>query len=186
MSNFPAAGIYNIDPVHSTFTFVARHLVVSKVRGRFADFAGTINIGDSPENSTAEVTVQAASLTTDNEMRDNHIKSNDFLGLESHPTLNFKSTSLSHKSGNEYSLVGDLTIRDVTKSVTFDVEFTGEGGSFQPGQTVIGFEAKTEIDRRDFNVNFEGNLENGAAVVSHRIVIELDIEAGTVVAEANN
>lgn len=187
MSNFPAAGVYNIDPVHSTFSFIARHLVVSKVRGRFADFEGTINIGDTPETSSAHVTVQAASLTTDNTMRDNHIKSNDFLALESYPTLSFTSTSLTLKSGNEYALVGDLTIRDVTKTVTFDVEFTGEGGSFQPGQTVIGFEATTEIDRRDFNVNFEGNLENGSAVVSHRIVIELNIEAGTVVAaEASN
>ncbi|MDH2903023.1 MAG: YceI family protein [Actinomycetota bacterium] len=187
MSNFPAAGVYNIDPVHSTFTFVARHLVVSKVRGRFAEFEGTLTVGDTPESSSALVTVQASSITTDNEMRDAHIKSNDFLGQETYPTLTFKSTSLTSKGGNDYALVGDLTIRDVTKSVTFDVEFTGEGPSFVPGQTVIGFEATTEIDRRDFNVNFEGNLENGAAVVSHKIVIELNVEAATVPpAEAGN
>ena len=187
MSNFPAAGVYNIDPVHSTFTFVARHLVVSKVRGRFAEFEGTLTVGDTPESSSALVTVQASSITTDNEMRDAHIKSNDFLGQETYPNLTFKSTSLTSKGGNDYALVGDLTIRDVTKSVTFDVEFTGEGPSFVPGQTVIGFEATTEIDRRDFNVNFEGNLENGAAVVSHKIVIELNVEAATVPpAEASN
>jgi polyisoprenoid-binding protein YceI len=186
MSNFPPAGVYTIDPVHSTLTFVARHLVVSKVRGRFAEFEGTITIGDGPASSSAVVTAQAASITTDNEMRDNHIRSNDFLAQETYPTLTFTSTSLTPKSGNDYVLVGDLTIRDVTKSVSFDVEFTGEGVTFQPGQTVIGFEGTAEIDRRDFNVNFEGNLENGAAVVSHKIVIELAIEAASVVtAEAN-
>ena len=110
-------------------------------------------------------------------MRDNHIRSNDFLAQETYPTLTFKSTSLSPKGGNEYALTGDLTIRDVTKSVTFNVEFMGEGATFQPGQNVIGFEGTAEIDRRDFNVNFEGNLENGAAVVSHKIVIEIAVEA---------
>ena len=179
MSNFPAAGVYNIDPVHSTLGFVARHLVVSKVRGRFADVAGTITVGDGPATSSVEVTAQAASITTDNEMRDGHLKSNDFLAQETYPTLTFKSTSLTPKSGNEYVLTGDLTIRDVTKSVSFDVEFIGEGASMAPGQSVIGFEGSTEIDRRDFNVNFEGNLENGAAVVSHKIVIEIAVEAGT-------
>ncbi|NNN09872.1 MAG: YceI family protein [Acidimicrobiaceae bacterium] len=180
MSNFPAAGVYNIDAVHSTFAFVARHLVVSKVRGRFAEFEGTITVGDSPATSSVLVTVQSNSITTDNEMRDNHIKSNDFLGQETYPTLTFKSTSLTSTGGSDYSLVGDLTIRDVTKSVTFAVEFTGEGPTFVPGQSVIGFEATAEIDRREFNVNFEGNLENGAAVVSHKIIIELNVEASTV------
>jgi len=179
MSNFPPAGVYTVDPVHSTLTFVARHLVVSKVRGRFAEFAGTLTIGDGPESSSATVTAQAASITTDNEMRDNHIKSNDFLAQETYPTITFTSTSITPKGDNEYALTGDLTIRDVTKSVTFDVEYTGEGPSFVPGQVVIGFEGKTEIDRRDFNVNFEGNLENGAAVVSHKIVIEIEIEAAS-------
>jgi len=179
MSNFPPAGVYTVDPVHSTLTFVARHLVVSKVRGRFAEFAGTLTIGDGPESSSATVTAQAASITTDNEMRDNHIKSNDFLAQETYPTITFTSTSITPKGDNEYALTGDLTIRDVTKSVTFDVEYTGEGTTFTPGQVVIGFEGKTEIDRRDFNVNFEGNLENGAAVVSHKIVIEIEIEAAT-------
>jgi polyisoprenoid-binding protein YceI len=187
MSNFPAAGVYSIDPVHSTFTFVARHLVVSKVRGRFAEFDGTVTVGDSPETSSAVVTVQAGSITTDNAMRDGHIKSNDFLAQETYPTLTFKSTSLTPKGENQYALVGDLTIRDVTKSVTFNVEFLGTGPSTVPGASVIGFEGTTEIDRRDFNVNFEGALENGAVAVSHKIVIEIAVEAAsTVPAEASN
>ena len=179
MSNFPPAGVYTIDPVHSSLTFVARHLVVSKVRGRFADFAGTLTIGEGPESSSAHVVAQAVSITTDNEMRDNHIRSNDFLGQETYPTITFTSTSITPKGDNRYDLTGDLTIRDVTKSVTFDVEYMGEGVSFVPGQTVIGFEGSTEIDRRDFNVNFEGTLENGSVAVSHRIVIEIAVEAGT-------
>jgi polyisoprenoid-binding protein YceI len=179
MSNFPAAGVYTVDPAHSTLSFIARHLVVSKVRGRFAEFEGTITIGDTPETSSVVATAQAASITTDNEMRDGHLKSNDFLGQETYPTLNFKSTSLSSKGGNDYVLVGDLTIRDVTKSVTFALEFTGEGVSMVPGGTVVGFEATAEIDRRDFNVNFEGALENGTAVVSNKIVLELNVEAAS-------
>src|ERR1019366_3297120 len=101
MSNSPAVGVYNIDPVHSTFTFVARHLVVSKVRGRFTEFEGTLTVGDTPETSSAVVTVQAGSITTDNAMRDGHIKSNDFLAQESFPTLTFKSTSLTSTGGNQ-------------------------------------------------------------------------------------
>ncbi len=179
MSNFPAAGVYTVDPVHSTLSFIARHLVVSKVRGRFADFEGTITIGETPETSSVVATAQAASITTDNDMRDGHLKSADFLDQENFPTLNFTSTSLSVKGGNDYVLVGDLTIRGVTKSVTFDLEFNGEGVSMVPGGRVIGFEATTEIDRRDFNVNFEGTLENGTVVVSNKIIVELNIEAAS-------
>ena len=179
MSNFPAPGVYTVDPVHSTLSFIARHLVVSKVRGRFGEFEGTITIGDTPETSSVVATAQAASITTDNEMRDGHLKSNDFLGQETYPTLTFKSTSLTPKGANNYALVGDLTIRDVTKSVTFDLEFTGVGVSMVPGGSVVGFEATTEIDRRDFNVNFEGALENGTVVVSNKIIIELNIEAAS-------
>ncbi len=179
MSNFPAAGVYTVDPVHSTLSFIARHLVVSKVRGRFADFVCTITIGETPETSSVVATAQAASITTDNDMRDGHLKSADFLDQENFPTLNFTSTSLSVKGGNDYVLVGDLTIRGVTKSVTFDLEFNGEGVSMVPGGRVIGFEATTEIDRRDFNVNFEGTLENGTVVVSNKIIVELNIEAAS-------
>lgn len=187
MSNFPAAGTYTVDPVHSTLTFIARHLVVSKVRGRFADFEGTITVGDTPETSSVVAVAQAASITTDNEMRDGHLRSNDFLAQETYPTLTFKSTSLTSKSGDAYTLVGDLSIRDVTKSVTFVVEFQGTGPSMVPDGSVIAFEATTEIDRRDFNVNFEGALENGAGVVSNKIVIELNIEAASLVsAEVSN
>jgi polyisoprenoid-binding protein YceI len=180
VSNFPTTpGVYTVDATHSSVGFLARHLVVTKVRGNFAEFEGTITIGDTPETSSVEATVQAASITTNNEMRDGHLKSGDFLDQENHPTLTLKSTSFSPKGGNEYVMVADLTIRGITKSVEFDVEFTGEGPHFHPGVNVVGFEASAEVDRRDFNVNFEGALENGSAIVSNKITIELAIEAAS-------
>ncbi len=177
MSNLPAPGVYTIDAVHSSVGFVARHLVAAKVRGNFTDFAGTITIGDSAETSSVEATVQAASITTNNEMRDGHLKSPDFLDLENHPTITFKSTSVTSKGGDVYELIADVTIRGITKSVPFELEYLGSGPSMQPGVTVAGFEARGDIDRRDFGVNFEGTLENGSLVVGNKVTIELNIES---------
>lgn len=176
-SNLPAAGVYNVDAVHSTIGFTARHLVASKVRGRFTDFAGTIIIGETPETSSVQATVQAASITTDNESRDAHLKSPDFLELDNFPTLSFTSTKMTAKGAQDFELVADLTVKGITKSVTFDLEFLGSGPSMAPGVTVAGFEARTEIDRRDFGVTFQGNVENGNLIVSNKIVLELSIEA---------
>jgi len=176
MSTLPAPGIYTIDAVHSNVSFVVRHLVASKVRGSFTDFSGSINVGDSAESSSVEATVQAASITTNNEMRDGHLQSADFLEVEKYPTLSIKSTQISAK-GSNFELVADVTLKGVTKSVTFDLEFLGSGPSMAPGVTVAGFEAKGEIDRRDFGVNFEGTLENGSLVVGNKIALEFAIEA---------
>jgi len=172
----PAAGTYNVDAVHSTIGFVARHLVASKVRGRFTDFAGVITIGDTPETSSVEATVQAASITTDNEMRDAHLKSPDFLEFETYPTLTLKSTKVTPK-GSDFEVVADLTIKGITKSITFDLEYLGTGPSMTPGVSVTGFEATAEFDRRDFGISFEGKLENGVIVVGNKIGIELAVEA---------
>ena len=172
----PAAGTYNVDPVHSTIGFVARHLVASKVRGRFTDFVGAITIGDTPESSSVEATVQAASITTDNEMRDAHLKSPDFLEFETYPTLTLKSTKVSAK-GDDFEVVADLTIKGITKSIAFDLEYLGSGPSTTPGATVTGFEATAEFDRRDFGIAFDGALENGSLVVGNKVIIELAIEA---------
>ncbi len=177
MSNLPAPGVYTVDPVHSNITFVARHLVASKVRGSFGEFSGTITVGDSLDTTSVEATVQASSISTNNEMRDNHLKSADFLELEKFPTLTLASKSISPSGCDNYELVADLTIHGVTKSVTFAVEYLGSGPSFAPGVTVAGFEARGEIDRRDFGVNFEGVLENGNLVVGHKVVLEFTIEA---------
>lgn len=177
MSNLPAPGVYNVDPVHSNMTFVVRHLVASKVRGSFGEFTGVVTIGESAETSSVEGTVEAASVTTNNEMRDNHLKSADFLDQENHPKLILKSTKISPKSGDNYVMDADLTIRGITKSVQFDLEYLGSGPSMVPGVSIAGFEARGEIDRRDFNVSFQGTLENGSVVVSNKVVLELTVEA---------
>ena len=185
MSNFPTPGVYNIDTTHSSLSFIVRHLLVSKVRGGFTEFEGTITVGDTPETSSVSVTAQAASFSTNNADRDNHVKSADFLEVEANPTLTFNSTSLTAKGGNEYALVGDLTIKGVTKSVTFDVEFNGQGEHAYAKyfSSVIGFEAKATIDRRDFNVNVGAN-EITDSVVSHKIDLVLEVEATLPAAQA--
>ena len=172
----PPAGVYTVDPTHSNVSFIARHLVAAKVRGHFDEFAGVVTIGDSIETSSVEATVQAASITTNNEMRDGHLKSADFLDLENHPTLNLKSTKITHKSGDNYAMEADLTIRGITKSVTFDLEFLGSGPGMGEGVVVAGFEARAEIDRRDFNVSFEGLMENGTLVVGNKVILEITVE----------
>jgi polyisoprenoid-binding protein YceI len=179
MTTLPPPGIYDIDPVHSTAGFVARHLVASKVRGLFNEFSGTLTIGDSFESSSIVASVKADSISTNNEMRDNHLRSADFLEQETYPTLDFKSTKITSKGGDDYELVGDLTIHGVTKSVTFELEFLGSSPGFSEGVTSVGFEARGEIDRRDFGVAFEGVLENGAIVVGYKIVLEINVEALT-------
>lgn len=177
MSNFPAPGVYVVDAVHSNVSFIARHLVAAKVRGSFGEFEGTITVGDNAETSSVQATVQAASITTNNEMRDGHLKSADFLDLENFPTLTLQSTKITPKSGDNYVMDADVSLRGVTKSVPFALEFLGSGDGMAPGVTVAGFEARAEIDRREFNVNFDGSLENGNLVVGHKIVLEFTIEA---------
>lgn len=177
MTTLPPPGVYTVDPAHSNIDFVARHLVASKVRGHFAEFSGTITIGDSIENSSVEAVAQASSITTDNEMRDGHLKSADFLELEKFPTLTLKSTKITPKGGDNYEMVADLTIKGVTKPVTFDLEYLGTSPSMQPGVTIAGFEAKAEIDRRDFNVTWNATLETGGLVVGNKVVLELTVEA---------
>jgi len=177
MSTLPTPGTYNVDAVHSSVNFSVRHLMAAKVRGSFTEFSGTVVIGETAEASSVTAVVQAGSITTNNEMRDGHLKSPDFLDLENHPTLELKSKKISAKSGDLYDLEADLTIRGVTKTINFELEFLGTGPGMAPGVTVAGFEARGEIDRRDFNVNFEGSLENGSLVVANKVNLEFVIEA---------
>jgi len=121
--------------------------------------------------------VQAASISTGNEMRDGHLQSADFLELEKYPTLTLKSTKVTSKGGDDYVLTADVTIHGVTKSIDFDLEYLGTGPSMQEGVSVVGFEAKGEFDRREFNINFEGALENGSLVVGNKVIIQLAVEA---------
>jgi polyisoprenoid-binding protein YceI len=174
----PTPGTYVIDKAHTEIGFVARHLIGTKVRGRFTTFDGTLVIADPPENSTLEAEADTASITTGVEMRDDHLRTNDFLDAPNNPKLTLKSTGLTRESDAEWKLYADLTIRGVTRPVVFDVEYHGSGPGMQPGSEAIGLSATTEIDRRDFGVSFNGMLDSGNIVVGNKVKIELEVEAG--------
>jgi polyisoprenoid-binding protein YceI len=178
-TTLPAPGTYTVDPVHSTVGFVVRHLVASKVRGSFTEFEGTIVVGATPEESSVAATVKAASIVTNQAQRDEHLRSEDFLEASTHPELTVRSTRVTSRNDGHFDLVADLTIHGVTREVTFDLEFLGTGPGMAPNTTIVGFEATTTIDRRDFGVSFNGTLENGSFVVSNKVELELAIEAST-------
>ena len=176
-TTLPTAGTYAIDPVHSTVGFVARHLMASKVRGSFTEFEGTIVVGATPEASSVRATVKASSIVTNQAQRDEHLRSTDFLETSTYPELTLVSTSVSPRDDGNFDLTADLTIHGVTKQVVFDLEFLGEGPGMAPGTRVVGFEARTTINRRDFGVNFDHALENGSFVIGNKIELELAVEA---------
>jgi polyisoprenoid-binding protein YceI len=158
------AGTWTVDPAHSNVGFVARHLMVTKVRGRFASFSGSLTVADDVLQSKVEATVDMASVSTGDEGRDGHLRNNDFFDVEQYPTMTFVSTGITPKGGSDYVLNGDLTIKGVTKSVAFDLEF--DGVATDPwGNTKAGFSAETEINRKDFGVEFNVALEAGGALV---------------------
>ena len=177
-TNLPKAGTYVIDPAHTEVGFIARHLIGTKVRGRFTEFSGTFTVAEKPEESTLEAEVQAASIHTNQAQRDEHLRTNDFLDVPNNPTLTLKSTGLKRVDDTRWVLTGDLSVRGVTKSVDFDLEYLGEGPSLQEGKTVVAFTARAEIDRRDFGVSFNHSLLDGSVVVGNKVVIELEVEAG--------
>jgi polyisoprenoid-binding protein YceI len=171
------AGTWDIDPIHSEVSFVVRHMVVSKVRGRFNEFEGTIITADDPLASSVKATVAAGSIDTNQEQRDAHVRSADFLDVESHPTISFTSTGL-RPEGEHFVLHGELTIRGVTKPVSLDLEFNGFGPDLHGG-TRVGFSATTEINRQDFGVSYNGPIPgaNNGMVLSDKIALTLEIEA---------
>jgi polyisoprenoid-binding protein YceI len=176
-TKLPQAGTYTVDPAHTEVGFVARHLIGTKVRGRFTEASGTFTVAEKPEESTLEAEVKTASIHTNQSMRDDHLRTNDFLDAETYPTITLKSTGLTPVSDSEWKLTADLTIRGVTKSVDFDLEFLGEGPSMQEGKTVVAFSASATIDRRDFGVNFNHSLLDGSVVVGNKVVLEIEVEA---------
>ena len=170
-------GTWVIDPAHTTIGFSARHAMVAKVRGSFTDFTGSFTLdGAVPENSTAELLVQTASLTTQNDDRDAHLKSADFLNVEANPTLTFKTTGVNVKGDDSFIVTGDLTIGNVTTSV--DVAYELVGVSQDPwGGTRIGFDGETEIVRKDFGLVWNVALETGGVLVGEKVKLTLDVEA---------
>lgn len=177
-ANVPQPGTYSIDPAHSSVEFVARHLMVSRVRGRFGEFSGTVTIAEVPEESHVEVTINPASVSTGDPNRDAHLRSPDFFEAETYPEWTFASTKVEHAGGEHWKVTGDLTIHGVTKPVDLDVEFAG--ASPTPwGTKAIGFTASTDIDREEWGLTWNAAVETGGVVVSKRIRIELEVEAVT-------
>jgi polyisoprenoid-binding protein YceI len=171
----PASGVYDIDAKHTSVEFVARHLMITKVRGRFDDVAGTITVADVPEQSSVEVTIGSASVRTGEDQRDAHLRSGDFFDVETHPQWTFKSTRV-EQSGEQWKVTGDLTISGVTKPVVLDVEF--DGANITPwGTSALGFSASTEIDREQWGLSYNQVLETGGVMVGKKIRIELNVEA---------
>ncbi|MGE2689805.1 YceI family protein [Mycolicibacterium pulveris] len=169
-----STGTWTIDPAHSTVGFSVRHLMVSKVRGRFDDFSGAITVADDGTPSvTAEVST--ASLNTGNEQRDAHVRSADFFDVEKYPTATFASTGV-RPDGDDYVLDGDLTIKGITKPVSLALEFNGVNPGMGQGE-VAGFEASVVLNRRDFGIDIDMPLETGGAVVGDKVTVTLEIEA---------
>jgi polyisoprenoid-binding protein YceI len=172
----PAAGVWDLDPSHSHVEFVVRH-VMSKVRGRFKDFVGTITVGDTPETSRVEAQIEAASVDTHHADRDAHLRSGDFFEVDQYPTIAFRSTRVEPGDDNEFRLVGDLTIRDVTREVTLDAEYHGASAADSVFGERTGFSASTEVDRDDFGLRWNKALDTGGLVLGTKVRLELEIEA---------
>ncbi|MET7959972.1 YceI family protein [Micromonospora zamorensis] len=172
----PTAGTYALDVAHKRVGFVARHMMVSKVRGEFNEATATITIAEDPLQSSVVATIQAASIDTTQADRDAHLRSPEFLDSEKFPTLEFRSTGVKSRRGNEFVLTGELSIKDVTRPVELEVEFEGVGRS-PFGQDIFGFSASTEIDREEFGLTWNVALETGGVLVSRKIKIEIEGEA---------
>ena len=171
------SGQYVIDPGHTRIGFVARHAMVTKVRGTFNDFEGSAVIdGTDFSKSTGQLTIQAASIDSRNEQRDAHLRSNDFLAMEEYPQITFVSTGIRQTGPNSVELTGDLTIRGVTNSVTIPFEF--EGTATDPyGNLRAGFEGSTVINRKDYGITWNAALETGGVLVSDKITLEFEVSA---------
>lgn len=170
-------GDYTIDASHSRIGFIARHAMVTKVRGSFSDFAGSVHLdAANPATSTAEVSIDVASIDTRNEQRDGHLRTNDFFDALAFPKITFKSTSVHRLENGDFDVTGDLTIKDVTKSVTVTFEYAGLAND-PFGNVRAGFEGKVSLNRSDYGVTFNAALDTGGVLVSEKITIEIDISA---------
>jgi polyisoprenoid-binding protein YceI len=170
-------GTYAIDPTHSRIGFVARHAMVTKVRGSFNEFEGSGYFdAENPERSDLALTIQAASIDTRNADRDGHLKSNDFFDMESYPEITFASTAVEQVDPENYRVTGDLTIKGVTKPVTVDFEYTGS--AVDPyGNQRIGVEGRTTVNRKDWGVNWNAALEAGGVLVGEKVTLEFEVSA---------
>lgn len=167
-------GTWTIDPVHSEVGFTARHMMVSKVRGKFATFEGSFTTEDDPLKSSVTATIDLSSISTGNDQRDDHLRSSDFFDVATHPKMTFTSKGV-RPNGDDYLLDGDLTIRGVTKPVTLKLELGGFGPDAYGG-TRAGFTATGEITRSEFGITWNAAIEGGGVVISDKIQLLLEIE----------
>lgn len=170
-------GKYTLDQDHTRIGFVARHAMVTKVRGSFNEFSGTATLdGEDPSKSAAELTIQAASIDTRNDDRDGHLRSNDFLAMEQYPEITFRTTRIAPTGEDNFDVTGDLTIKGVTQSVT--VPFSFEGQVTDPfGNVRVGFDGSVVINRKDFDITWNAALETGGVLVSDKVTLELEVSA---------
>jgi polyisoprenoid-binding protein YceI len=170
-------GDYVLDAAHSTLGFVARHAMVTKVRGAFNDFEGTAHLdGNDPSKSYASVSIDVASIDTRQAQRDEHLRTNDFFDAPAFPKITFASTAVEKVNDATFRMTGDLTIKDVTKPVSINFDYNGSATD-PYGNQRVGFEGSTVINRRDFGVSFNAALETGGVMVSDKITLEFEISA---------
>jgi polyisoprenoid-binding protein YceI len=171
------SGHYDLDAAHSRLGFIARHAMITKVRGSFVEFTGSLDLdAQNWSTSTAQVTIQVASIDTGNEQRDRHLRTNDFFDAPNYPQITFTSTRVEQIAEDTFAVTGDLTIKDTTRPVTVDFVYTGSALDLY-GNTRIGFEGISTIDRSDFGITFNAALDTGGVLVSNKITLEFDISA---------
>ena len=170
-------GTWSLDNTHTRLGFVTRHAMITKVRGSFNDFTGTVTVpAEGIQSASAEVTINASSIDTRNADRDGHLKSNDFFDMENHPQITFTSTQIEGNDSGGVDVTGDLTIKGTTKSITIPFEF--EGTATDPfGNQRAGFEGTTTIKRSDFDLTWNATLETGGVLVSEKVTLEIEVSA---------
>ncbi|MEU1508856.1 MULTISPECIES: YceI family protein [unclassified Kitasatospora] len=170
-------GDYVLDPAHTRIGFVARHAMVTKVRGAFQTFEGSAHLdGTDPSRSTARVSISAESIDTGNEQRDGHLRTNDFLDAPNHPRITFTSTGVEQLNSAEYRVSGELTIKETTRPITIDFEYTGNARD-PYGNLRVGLEGSVAISRKDYGITWNAALEGGGVLVGDKVVLEFDISA---------
>ncbi|MEU7660686.1 YceI family protein [Streptomyces lincolnensis] len=174
-AELPAPGDWEVEPAHSSIGFTARHIGLARIHGRFNSFAGAVRIADPVEHSAMHVVIDAASIDTNVRMRDDHLRSADFLDVRRFPTLEFYSERCTHKGGNRWAVTGALSLHGVTRTVTLDTEYLGLGNGME-GELRAACRATTELHRDDFTVSWQSMLARGIAVVGPSIRIELDVQ----------
>jgi polyisoprenoid-binding protein YceI len=172
----PPVGTYRLDPTHTIVGFVAKHMMFTKVRGRFTRFDGEIVVGETPEESSLWVTMEADSLTTGVDARDQHLRSKDFFEIERYPQLTFRSTKVEWTGGSGLRVIGDLTVRDVARPVVLEATYEGAGRD-PMGAFKIAFSAQGELDREDWGITWNVALETGGVLVGKKVALEIDTQA---------